>query len=131
MKLSLPLIGAALFAASTALYAQAPQGEPKGRMEHRRADCSKAPDPKACEERRAKLNDAHGKARQACDGKQGPERRDCMTAQMCAQAKDPAKCNAEGKARQAQREKMRDACKGKQGEELKSCIREHRGEKRK
>ena len=49
MKLSIPLLGACLLAASTALYAQAPQTDAgKGQ----RFDCSKAKDPRRCEERR-------------------------------------------------------------------------------
>jgi Spy/CpxP family protein refolding chaperone len=126
MKLPISILGAALLAASTAVYAQAPQGQ-KG--ERPRFDCSKAKDPKLCEERREKLKSAYGKARQACEGKQGDQRQECMRSQMCAQAKDPAKCQAEGKERAARREKMREACKGKQGDELRSCIREQRGKK--
>ena len=56
MKLSIPLLGAYLLAASTALYAQAPQTD-AGKGE--RFDCSKAKDPKRCEERREKMKAAH------------------------------------------------------------------------
>ena len=115
---------ALLLAASTTLLAQTQQGE---RRHEQRFDCSKAKDPKLCEERREKMKAAHGKARQACEGKKGPEHRDCMQAQMCAQAKDPAKCNAEAKERQARREKIREACKDKKGDEHRACIRAERG----
>ena len=109
------LLSIALLAASTALFAQSP-----------RVDCSKAKDPKACEERMAKAKAAHQKARQACEGRKGDEARDCMRREMCAQTKDPAKCEAHLKDRAAQRAKMREACKDKKGEELRSCIREQR-----
>ena len=97
MELSLYL-GAALLAASTGLYAQAPQGDMKGKGE-RHFDCSQAKDPKACEERVAKMKAAHEKAKAACEGKQGDERRACMRTQMCAQSKDPAKCEANARER--------------------------------
>lgn len=122
---------------SSALYAQAPAPAPadpakKPRAE-RRMDCSKAKDPKACEERVAKMKAAHEKARRACEGKSGAEGRDCMRREMCAQSADPAKCEARMKEKMEQRaerrSKMREACKGKEGEELKSCIREQRQKK--
>src|SRR6266571_1283243 len=97
MKLSM-FVGAALLAASTGLYAQAPQGEMKGKGE-RHFDCSQAKDPKACEERVAKMKAAMEKARAACEGKQGEERRACMRTQMCAQSKDPVKCEANARER--------------------------------
>jgi len=130
MKLHLPvsILGACLLAASTALYAQAPKGE---RRHEQRFDCSKAKDPKLCEERLAKMKSAHDKARQACESKKGSEHRDCMQAQMCAQAKDPANCNAQAKERQARREKIREACKDKRGDDRKACVREHMKEGRK
>ena len=122
------IFAALLLAASTTLLAQAPQGE---RRQEQRFDCSKAKDPKLCEERRAKVKSAHDKARQACEGKKGSEHRDCMQAQMCAQAKDPSKCNAQAKERQARREKIREACKDKRGDDRKACAREHMREGRK
>ncbi len=122
------IFAALLLAASTTLLAQAPQGE---RRHERRVDCSKAKDPKLCEERLEKMKAAHAKARQACEGKKDAEHRSCMQAQMCAQAKDPAKCNAEAKERMAQREKIREACKDKQGDERKACVRQHIGERKK
>ena len=127
------LLSVLLLAASTGLLAQAPSDAAKPRPE-RRFDCSKAKDPKACEERLAKAKAAHEKARQACEGKKGAEGRDCMRHEMCAQAKDPAKCEARAKERtarvQERRAKIRAACKDKQGDELKSCIREQRQQKK-
>ncbi len=131
MKSLLPILGALLLGATTALHAQAPStdpAKPQPRKE-RRYDCSKAADPKACEERRAKVKEAVSKARAACEGRQGEERRDCMRQQACAQAKDPAKCQANAKAHAERRQQAREACKGKTGAELKNCLREQRGRK--
>ena len=109
MKTFFPLLGALLFAASTVLHAHTPPSE----------------------ERRAKMREAMKQAHQACEGRQGNERRDCLRAQLCAQAKDPAKCEARAKQRVALREKRMEArqkaaeaCTGKRDEELKSCLRE-------
>jgi hypothetical protein len=121
------LITAALLTASTAGFAQS--DAPK----RRQLDCSKAQDPKACEERLAKAKAAHQKARQACDAKQGEERRDCMRKELCAQSQDPAKCEARVKEKAAERgerrAKIREACKDKKGEELRACIQEQRAKK--
>jgi hypothetical protein len=117
---------AVLLALSGAVHAQA--GAPPAQ---RRFDCSKAKDPKACEERLAKARAAHDKARQACEGKQGLERRDCLQREMCSQAADPAKCQARVKERASQRARIREACKDKKGEELRSCLRDQRAENRK
>jgi len=102
------LTAAALLAASTAVFSQAPsapaegapgpQGKPRA---HARYDCSKAKDPKACEERREK-------ALKACEGTQGTERRDCMVKQACAEAKDPAQCEARIKERAEKRRQYRE-----------------------
>jgi hypothetical protein len=122
-----------LLSVGTAVYAQPSTETPSKPRAERRMDCSKAKDPKACEERVAKAKSAHAKARQACEGKSGAEARDCMRREMCAQSADPAKCEArvkeKAKERAERRSKMREACKGKQGEELKSCIREQRQKK--
>jgi hypothetical protein len=125
------ILGALLLAATASLQAQGPSSEPGKPRAERRFDCSKAPDPKACEERRAKSKAAYAKARAACEGKQGDARRDCMREQACAQAKDPAACVARAKEQSKRREqrletrqKAREACAGKRGEELKSCLRE-------
>lgn len=122
------LLPAALLAFCTPLFAQAPSDAPKPKAE-RRFDCSKAKDPKACEERLAKAKAAHEKARKACEGKKGEEGRDCMRREMCAQSKDPGKCEAQVKEAAARRAKIREACKDKTGEQLKSCVREQRQKK--
>ena len=103
LRTVMPLLGAALLALSTPLYAQAPQSESAPQKQQRRFDCSKAQDPKACEERLAKLRAAHAKAREACEGKAAGERRDCMRREICAQSKDPAKCEARVKERAERR----------------------------
>ena len=140
------ILGAALLAASTFAFAQAPGGAaPTEAQKKERL------------ERREKMRSAHQEAMKACEGKQGEERHKCMTQSMCAkapnpqecekraagrhgkmkerhakacaEAKDPAKCEAERKERMASRQKAREACKGKEGDALKSCIREQRGKK--
>ncbi len=121
MKLSLYL-SATLLAASTGLYAQAPQGDMKGKGE-RHFDCSQAKDPKACEERVAKMKAAHENAKAACEGKQGDERRACMRTQMCAQSKDPKACEERVAKMKAAHEKAKAACEGKQGDERRACMR--------
>ena len=113
---------AALLATSGAAFAQ--QG-----AQERHLDCSKAKDPKACEERVAKAKGMHRDARAACEGKTGAEHQDCMVKQMCAESRDAAKCEAAGKERIARREKIREACKDKRGEDLKACIRDNRSPK--
>jgi Spy/CpxP family protein refolding chaperone len=132
MRLSM-FLGAALLAATPLLHAQAPKDDAdkaKSRpaFSHR-MDCSKAQDPKACEERRAKMKGAHENAKKACEAQKGEGHRECMQREMCAQAKDPKACEAQVAKRKANRERIRDACKGKQGEELKTCVREQRGKK--
>jgi len=91
------LLGGNIPAASAA-------GESGKGPEHRMRDCSKAADPKACEERRAKMRSAMKEAHKACEGRQGAERRDCMRVQMCARAKDPARCEARARERAERRE---------------------------
>ena len=99
-----------LMGASTALFAQATPTPDAGKSPRaeRRFDCSKAKDPKACEERVAKMKAARDKARQACQGKEGAEARDCMRREMCAQSADPAKCEARVKERAERRDKLRE-----------------------
>ena len=133
------LILASLFGAllaAPALHAQTPPagkegGKPPG-MKMR--DCSQAPDPKACEERRAKMREAHRKAEDSCKGKEGPDRRACMRDQMCSQAKDPARCkeHAEkhGAKRAEHRKEMMKACEGKKDDELRKCVRDERAKRR-
>ena len=131
----------ALLGAGT-LHAQTPAPAMKGR------DCSQAADPKACEERRAKIRHAYEQAEAACTGKEGADHRACMGEQMCAQAKDPAQCRermgkhakhrmkdrdcskaADPKACQERNARMREAfqsaeaaCKGKEGPDHRACM---------
>ena len=123
MKLT-TVIAACLLAASSTAFAQT--GDAKPPAKKARFDCSQAKDPKACEERRAKIKAAHDKAAKACEAKKGAQHRDCMRTQMCSEAKDPKACEARAKEIQAKREQVRAACKDKQGEDLKNCIREQR-----
>jgi Spy/CpxP family protein refolding chaperone len=130
MKLSVSILSAVLLAASSTLYAQAPKAdEGKGRPA-RQFDCSKAKDPQACEARVAKMREARDKARKACEGKTGDERRQCMEKSFCSGAADPAKCEANLKERDARRQQMREACKDKKGDELKACMRDFRASHR-
>jgi hypothetical protein len=142
------MIGAALLAASTALYAQAPKGEgntarqdarekvrkacegKEGEERRRcvqREVCAQSKDPKACEQRFAKGREAHAKARKACESKDGDARRDCMRTELCAQSKDPKACEAQAKEWMAKRDKAREACKGKAGDEQRACMRDQMG----
>jgi hypothetical protein len=116
------VIAPALLAVSALVHAQAPQGDAKAR----RFDCSQAKDPKACEERQAKVRAALAKAQKACEGKPADAQRSCVQREMCAQASDPKACES----RIAQREKIRAACKDKKGEEHRACLRQQRSEQR-
>ncbi len=74
-------------------------------------DCSRTQDPKGCEERMAQMRAARDKARKACEGKSGEQRRECMEKAFCAQTSDPAKCQAmqdERMAKRRQRKKRSD-----------------------
>jgi hypothetical protein len=97
------LIGTVLLAATTALYAQTTAPADKGERRRHMTPCAQEKDPAACEARRKemreKMKGARDKARQACEGKQGDERRSCMQREFCAQSKDPAKCEARVKER--------------------------------
>ena len=118
------LLAAGLLAASTLSFAQAPAGDAGKAPRRDRYDCSQAKDPKACEERRAKIRAARDSAAKACEGKQGQERRDCMRHEMCAQAKDPKACEARAEKAKAAVQKARVACEGKQGDERRNCMRQ-------
>lgn len=96
------LFAALLLSGATALHAQTPPADGKGPRQGAR-DCSQAKDPKLCEERRQKMRAARDEARKACEGKQGPERRECMTKSVCAKAPDPARCEARAKERKGPR----------------------------
>ena len=128
-------LGALLGAGS--LHAQTPPAGPEGGKHRMMRDCSKASDPKACEERHAKMRDAFRKAEESCKGKEGPDRRSCMAEQMCSQAKDPGKCRdraAKHSGRSAKRDEFREqvkqACAGKKDDELRKCVRDERAKRR-
>ena len=108
--------GAALLAAALALCSAPLLAQPRG------FDCSQAKDPKACEERVAKMKTAQ----KACEGKTGEEHAACLRQQFCARAKDPKACEERAAAR---RQKIHEACKDKRGEDLKACIRDQRSQK--
>ena len=131
LKTLTPFLSMVLLAASTSLYAQAPQGGGDAAKGPRKAhfDCSQAKDPKACEERRAKMKAAHEKAVKACEGKKGAEHTGCMRTEMCAQSKDPKACEAKAKEAAAKRDAIREACKDKKGDEFRACAKEQRGKK--
>ena len=120
MKLSI-LLATALLATSGASWAQ--QSEtPKPRAERRHFDCSQAKDPKACEERQAKMKAAFEKAKAACAGKQGDEHAGCMRHEVCASAKNPNACEEAAQKRAEKKAKARQACEGKQGNERRDCV---------
>ncbi|MGO9445219.1 MAG: hypothetical protein ACLPXB_10645, partial [Thiobacillaceae bacterium] len=50
-------------------------GQTGHEMGHHRFDCSNAPDPARCEERRERMRAEVEAARKACEGKRGEERR--------------------------------------------------------
>jgi len=118
------LLAACLLAASTLSFAQAPSGDAAKAPRKARFDCSQAKDPKACEERHAQLKAARDKAAKACEGKQGPEHRNCMRHELCAQAKDPKACEARAEKAKAALQKARQACEGKAGQERRDCMRQ-------
>ena len=122
--------------AAGALHAQTPSptGKDGGRppaMKGKGRDCSQASDPKACEERRAKICEAHKRAEASCKGKEAADRRACMGEQMCTQAPDPAKCRERQAKQGEKREKLRGAykkaqesCKGKEAADRRACMGE-------
>jgi hypothetical protein len=131
MHLILASFLGALLAAPT-LYAQTPPAGKGGGgpAAAKVRDCSQASDPKACEERRAKLRDAYKKAEEACKDKQGPDRRACMTDNICGQTKDPADCKVRaekrGEKRAEYRKEVQKACQGRKDDELRKCVRDER-----
>ena len=125
------ILTACLLAASTLAFAQAPSGDAAKAPRKPRFDCSQAKDPKACEERRAKMKEAHDKAAKSCEGKQGAEHRDCMRHEMCAQAKDPKACEARAEKAKAAMQNARKACEGKQGQERRDCMHQEMDKQKK
>ena len=118
------LFAVCLLALSTVTFAQAPSGDAAKAPRKARHDCSQAKDPKACEERLAKIKEARDKAAKACEGKQDGERRECMRREMCAQAKDPKACEERAAKAKAAMQSARKACEGKQGDERRDCMRQ-------
>lgn len=85
-------------------------------------DCSQAPNPAACQERR----EARAKLMETCKDKAGAERRQCMHEQRmsttdCAKAANPQRCE--------ERQKVMETCKDKAGPEHRACLREQRNRK--
>jgi len=83
MKILIPAVGALLFAAAS--FAQTPPAAEASKGPHQRFDCSKAQDPKTCEERRAKFHERRiqrleevQKMHEACNGKRGDELVQCL-----------------------------------------------------
>lgn len=101
------IFGGLLLAASTTLFAQsapapaAKDGPPSER--HAPHSCEKAPDPGKCEAHRKETKEHMSQAREACKGKEGPDRGQCVAAQMCSKASDPAKCQARARERAERR----------------------------
>jgi hypothetical protein len=107
------IIGSLLLAASTAIFAQAPTTQDGGKSapregRHASRPCAQESDPAKCESRRKELREHLTQARAACKGKEGPERGQCMSAQMCAKAPDPARCAAHAKERMEHRQGKRE-----------------------
>jgi hypothetical protein len=110
--------------------------------------CAQAKDPKACQDRLARLAEGHAKAAKACEASkdQRAEHRECMRRELCAQSKDPARCEARTRKLEQQAGKKakpaakgakgpkkaptpEEACKGRKGEDYTACIRQQRGYK--
>ena len=124
------LILATLAAALFALPAMAQQGPgtaseaaviggkaaSQGQSKRGPVDCSKAKDVEQCTARQG----AHQKAREACKGKTGAERRQCMHEQAqnvdCRKARNPEQC--------ASRKQAYAACKEQSGPQFKRCVQE-------
>ena len=120
-KSMIAVTGALLLCASSGLQAQA----------GKRADCSRAADPAACEarervrqERAERLRDMHRRSAEVCKTRPAPEQRECMQTEMCREARDPARCEDNARKNAERRDKVLEACKGKQGKVLQQCMRE-------
>jgi len=124
MKLPV-ILTACLLAASSVAFAQSTP--PAGGKGHQKMefDCSKAKDPKRCEERQANAK----AARKACESKKGAAHEACMRTEFCAKSPDPKQCEARAKEKQARADKIREACKDKKGDEFRACAREQHGKK--
>ena len=87
-----------------------------------RFDCSRANDPKACEERRDKMKAMQAQAEKECAGRQGMEQRECMMKQMCAQAPDPKRCEERAARMKDNAKSAAAACQGRPGAEHDECM---------
>jgi len=114
LKSLIPALGALLLCTSFGVHAQA----------GKRVDCSKAADPKACEQRAQKLSDVHKNAAEVCKTRPSAEQRACMHTEMCREARDPARCEDNARKNAERRDKVLETCKGKQGAVLQQCMRE-------
>lgn len=118
------ILGGLMLAASTALFAQAQPAPatpdaPKGESRRHMKPCAQESDPAKCEAQRKEMREKmHGQmkeAREACKGKEGPERGKCVAQNMCAKAPDPAKCEAHAKERMEKRREMHEKRKQDKG----------------
>lgn len=79
-------------------------------------DCTQAPDPEACAAHRA----ARIEAAEACKGKAGPERKQCMLEQRrnfdCNKSANPKQCEA--------RKLSYNACQNQQGPAFRQCVQQ-------
>lgn len=106
------LFAAPAFAQTTPTpAAPAPGGVPTAKVR----DCSQAPNPAACQERR----EARAKLMEACRDKAGAERRQCMHEQRmaatdCAKTGDPQRCEA--------RKQAYEGCKGQDRAGMRQCM---------
>lgn len=79
-------------------------------------DCSKSQNPEAC----TAHQEARKKAMEACQGKAGPERKQCMHEQKqnvdCGKARNPQQCEA--------RKQAYGECKGQTGPAFKQCVQQ-------
>lgn len=80
-------------------------------------DCSQAPNPAACQERR----EARAKLMETCKDKVGAERRQCMHEQRfsnsdCSKAANPQQCEA--------RKQAYEGCKGQPRAQIRECMQQ-------
>lgn len=80
-------------------------------------DCSRAKSPEQCQRRQ----DTRKQALEACQGKTGTQRKQCLSKPPqgidCKQSSDPARCT--------QHQKARKLCAAKIGEEHRQCLRDN------
>lgn len=90
-----------------------PQNSP---IQRGQRDCKQSPNPEACMAHR----DARIKAMEACKGKAGMERKQCMTEQQqnfdCSKSGNPQQCEA--------RKQTYKACQGQTGPAFRQCVQQ-------